>query len=303
MTTSLSEIRVRTTLNPARMKKMVGKMIRPEDIDIMLTGPTRVLKPDGTLLAVYLPQSFPQELRDLAWGVFHSMKGSYTTNRGYASGSQRVQGASKRTYARAVDSAVAGAFDPAGPQQFCRLTAWTGAENEKWRSIWPVFQHIGSLFEQHVPDRFAAQMQEARNTAPEWVVPGTPFTTITINNTYATAVHKDKGDLDKGFSTLACFREGEFRGGWISFPEYRVAADMQDGDLLLMDAHAWHGNTPLSPEPLRLPDGRLDGDPGFERISVVSYFRTAMVKCGSAEDEAERQRIFGEQRMQAGVGE
>jgi hypothetical protein len=78
---------------------------------------------------------------------------------------------------------------------------------------------------------------------------------------------------------------------------------MQDGDLLLMDAHAWHGNTRFDPEPKRLVNGQLDGDPGFERISVVSYFRAKMTECGSAADEAERALIYAENRNSALVGE
>jgi hypothetical protein len=70
-----------------------------------------------------------------------------------------------------------------------------------------------------------------------------------------------------------------------------------------MDAHAWHGNTPFDPMPDYDVSGRLSKDPGFERISIVSYFRTNMVNCGSAQDEAERERIYAENRAQALVGE
>jgi hypothetical protein len=78
------------------------------------------------------------------------------------------------------------------------------------------------------------------------------------------------------------------------FPEYRVAVDLQDGDLILMDAHEWHANAAIF---CRCPTGnkRLFGwcDPakggcGAERISVVSYFRTAMVQCGTEAEERAR---------------
>jgi hypothetical protein len=299
---SMTELRMRSKLAPELMEQQVGRMLRPEDVDVQLRGPSRVLKPDGQPLCVYLPGAL-NDLREQAWEILHTLKGSYTSNRGYASGSERVSGAGKRTYARAVDSAVLGAMDPAGPQQYCRLTAWTGKENERWRALFPLFQRIGQLFQEHVPDRFDNQYRQAMLTEGEWLVPGTPFTTITVNNTYATAVHTDKGDLESGFSTLAVLRRGDFQGGWICFPEYRVGADMQDGDLLLMDAHAWHGNTPFDPMPDYDVSGRLSKDPGFERISIVSYFRTNMVNCGSAQDEAERERIYAENRAQALVGE
>jgi hypothetical protein len=166
-----------------------------------------------------------------------------------------------------------------------------------------LLQRIGELMAENAPDRYAAQARQAKETSPEWVIPGTPFTTVTVNNTYPTGVHQDKGDLDEGFSTLVTFRKGDYQGGWLCFPEYRIGVEMQDCDLLLMDAHAWHGNTQFVPEPERDMTGHLMGDPGFERISIVSYFRTNMTKCGSAEDEAERARVYAENRHGALVGE
>ncbi len=297
------EIRVRNKVSAEEMEAKVGKRLLPEDINILITGPTRVLSPEGKVLAVYLPKSISPELREQVFPTLHSLKNSYTSNRGLASGSQRIQGASSRSYAMAVDSAIVGAFDRTGPKQYCRLTAWTGRETEKWTGLFPLFHRVAQLFEQHVPERFAVQAAEARKTAPEWVIPGTPFTTVTVNNTYATGVHTDSGDLEAGFSTLVVFRNGEFKGGWLCFPEYRLAVDMQDGDLLLMDAHAWHGNTEFDPAPKRKVGGLLDGDPGFERISVVSYFRTKLTECGSAEDEAALALKYAENRGAALLGE
>ena len=103
-----------------------------------------------------------------------------------------------------------------------------------------------------------------------------PWTTVTVNNTYPTGVHKDQGDLDEGFSNLAVLRRGDYAGGHLTFPRYRVAVNMQDGDLILMDAHEWHGNTQM----------RLDSEDA-ERISVVLYYRTNMITCGTAEEEIE----------------
>jgi hypothetical protein len=302
----LPEIRFRTKITAAELEQKKGKMLQPADVNFLLCGPCRVLKPDGKPLCVYLPASVPPNMRAESWEILHTLRGSYTDNRGMASGTPRIDSGAtqqQRSRARLVDSAIAGAFDPSGPKQYCRLTAWTGQETARWQGLWPLFQHISGQLQQHVPERYAVQARQAARTAPEWLVPGTPFTTITINNTYETAVHTDKCDLEAGFSTLAVFRAGAYTGGWICFPEYRLAADMQDGDLLLMDAHEWHGNTPFSPQPAREHNGRLSTDPGYERISVVCYFRTNMVKCGSAADEAAKARMYADNRNAALVGE
>lgn len=297
------EYRCRTKLAPEVMEGMVGKMLTSEDLLVQLRGAARVFKPDGTPLLVYLPKAISEKLREHSYPILHHLKGSYTSNRGMASGAQRVKGASKTSYARSVDSAIVGSFDRSPRFNFCRLTAWTGSEMEQWRGLWPLLEEVARLMELHVPDRFANQAREAARTSPEWVIPGTPFTTVTVNNTYATGLHTDKGDLDSGFSTIVAFREGEFQGGTLCFPEYGVGVDLQDRDLILMDAHEWHGNIEFDPKPVRDIGGRLVEDPGFERISMVSYFRTSMVECGSAEDEAQRQATFRENRNAALLGE
>lgn len=167
-----------------------------------------------------------------------------------------------------------------------------------------------------MPERYAAQMHEVERTSPDWVIGGTPFTTITVNNTYPTGIHTDKGDLDAGFSTLGCIRRGDFTGGWLTFPQYGVAADMQNGDVLLMDAHEWHGNTPITcdhcGESLRKPghrctdpEGREGMNPHLaspERISIVSYFRTDMVECGTAAEENARRAAVQEKRASKAMG-
>jgi hypothetical protein len=56
---------------------------------------------------------------------------------------------------------------------------------------------------------------------------------------------------------------------------------MRHGDLLLMDAHEWHGNTHIRP---RSDDA--------ERISVVSYYRTKIRDCDSPAAEAEKASAY-----------
>jgi hypothetical protein len=138
-------------------------------------------------------------------------------------------------------------------------------------------------------------MQQVARTSGEWVVPGTPFSTVTVNNSYSTGVHTDRGDLEAGFSNVSVMRRGNWHGGKLVFPEYRVAVDLKEGDLLLMDAHQWHGNTQMICDtcgdrmmPRRDGDQMLPGwheKCGSERISIVCYFRTNIVECGTAQEE------------------
>ena len=69
-------------------------------------------------------------------------------------------------------------------------------------------------------------VEQARRLHPAWVIPGTPFTTATVNNTYAGAIHTDAGDLKAGFGVLVVLREGHYEGCETVFPEYGVGVDL-----------------------------------------------------------------------------
>jgi hypothetical protein len=271
------EIRLRTKTNPDEMDQKIGKILTPSDINVFLTGAARVYKPNGQPLCVYVPGGMPEALRATAYPILHTIQGD-SKNRGAASGAQRVR-VRKINYARPVKSNILGAFDPSSGGRFpyCRLTAWTGRHTEHFMELYPYFQEMGRMFAELVPARYAVQKARTDATHPDWVIPGTPFTTVTVNNTYPTGVHKDAGDLAEGFSCLTVLRRGDYSGGALCFPEYRVGVDMQDGDAIFMDAHEWHGNLDME---LRSLDA--------ERISVVLYYRTQMTVCASMPEEIEK---------------
>ena len=54
------------------------------------------------------------------------------------------------------------------------------------------------LFHELVPDRYNNQLQRA-GESPEFVIDGTAFSTVTVNYSWRTALHRDKGDFEDGF--------------------------------------------------------------------------------------------------------
>jgi len=71
---------------------------------------------------------------------------------------------------------------------------------------------------------------------------------------------------------------GNYTGGYLIAPEYRVAVNVRPGDLLLINNHeVMHGNTPI-----------VLGDEEAERVSLVCYFREKMLELGSKEYEDTR---------------
>lgn len=270
------DIRLRSRIHPQEMEAKVGKILAPSDVNLVLVNDARVYTPTGDLLCIYRRGLIPQEMLDEVYPTLHSIK-IKSNNRGLASGAQRVK-VRGYSYANPVYSSVIGSMEESGGRfPMCRTTAWTGEHTKQFEAMYPYFQHIAKVFQENVPDRYAVQQRYADASRPEWVIPGTPYSTVTVNNTYPTGVHKDQGDLQEGFSCLSVLRRGDYEGGWLSFPEYRVSVDMQEGDIIMMDAHQWHGNTKM-----------LTHSEDAERISVVLYFRTEIAKCGSPAEEMEK---------------
>lgn len=355
--TEFSEIKLKTRVPDADIEPMIGRILTDSEYDLLVSGPTSITIPSDTgaprQLLKYIPGAFRPEEMERFYGTLHELKAYETDNRGFASGTRRVTPVrndsdgqpvvATRSRSTPVPSAIIGAFDAAPPKNYCRLTAWTGRETEKFTSLFPMFQKVGALFAEHVADRFNIQMGWASKSHQDWVIPGTPFSTATVNNSYPTGVHTDKGDLEEGFSTLLVLRRGNYEGGRLVFPQWRVAVDMQDGDLLLMDAHQWHGNTQLRlldpecyvahDEPTRATvrarlwlNGRMrerdlcgahgaelsmGGAPNLsfedlvpaERISTVLYYRTKIRDCKSSQEEFERAEAWSEKKIAIGAAQ
>jgi hypothetical protein len=180
------------------------------------------------------------------------------------------------TYANGVFSGIAGWFDRYPRIPYGRATSYTAREPEKFAMAFPFLQTLAKGFKELLPWRYNNQMEAAKKIDPGYLVPGTPFTTITVNKTFRTAAHYDAGDLNTGLSNLLVLsNNGNYKGGYLIAPEYRVAVNVRPGDLLLINNHeVMHGNTPIE---------LLDDE--AERVSLVCYFREKMLELGSKQYE------------------
>jgi hypothetical protein len=304
---NFTQIRVRSRLSKEAVDGLMAKIPTERDYDVLLKGPTKVYNPEGKPLCIYLPGAVKEEM-DEAYAVLTTIRAS-TENRGYASGTQERVIQRNQRRGVPVTSALLGSFEASGYYKFCRLTSWSSKQlDERWPSLFPLFESIAQNFAEHIPDRYEAQMKFVRRTPNDWLVGNTPFTTITVNNSYSTGAHRDIGDLDEGFSCLAVARKGSYYGGLLTFPEYRVAADLRHGDMILMDAHEVHCNTQMGctckEGTWPFNEGHAGTGPcktcGAERISVVCYYRTKMASCGTSQEENAKALAWSE-RVNAGA--
>ncbi len=182
---------------------------------------------------------------------------------------------SETSYGNPVDSGIAGWFDRYPRIPYGRATTYTRDNFDKFKMAYPFLQHLAKGFKELMPWRYSNQMAAAKKIDSRFLVPETPFTTVTVNKTFRTAAHRDAGDLDTGLSNLMTLsNDGRYSGGYLIFPEIRVAVNVRPGDLLLVNNHEIiHGNTPIVCEE------------GSERVSLVVYFREKMLELGSKEYE------------------
>lgn len=186
---------------------------------------------------------------------------------------------SDTTYANQVNSGIAGWFDRYPRIPYGRATSYTQHSFDKFKMSFPFLQSLNRGFRELLPQRWAAQRAAADKIDPAFLVPETVFTTITVNKTFRTAAHRDAGDFSDGLSNLLVLsNNGNYSGGYLVFPEIRVAVNVRPGDLLLVNNHeVIHGNTPI-----------VLNDDDAERISLVCYLREGMLDLGSKEYEDHR---------------
>lgn len=194
--------------------------------------------------------------------------------------------ASTTNYAKSVYSGVAGWYDRYPRIPYGRATSYTEKHPELFAKAYPFLQSLNRGFKDLLPWRWGNQKAAADKLDPRFLVPETVFTTITVNKSFRTACHYDAGDLSDGLSNLLVLGDGEYTGGYLVFPQYRVAVNVRPGDLLLVNNHEIiHGNTEI----------KLNHEKA-ERISLVCYFREAMLDLKSWDYEQLRRQFVDERK-------
>jgi hypothetical protein len=188
-------------------------------------------------------------------------------------------------YAKSVFSGVAGWYDRYPRIPWGRATSFTEKNFETFEKSFPFLQSLNRGYKELLPLKWSNQRAAADKIDPRFLVPETVFTTITVNKSFRTAAHRDAGDLDSGLSNLLVVGSGDYTGGYLVFPELRIAVNVRPGDLLLVNNHEIiHGNTPI-----------VLTNAEAERISLVCYFREKMLDLRSWQYESAR-REFVETR-------
>ena len=90
-----------------------------------------------------------------------------------------------------------------GPRtRYCRMTAFTLGHIELYEAVIPFARAVDRVFRRLAPDRWKAQHNFVSTVQPDFVIPGTVFTSITLNQTERMAAHADRGDYRPGLGVL-----------------------------------------------------------------------------------------------------
>jgi len=189
---------------------------------------------------------------------------------------------------RGAKDGTVGSLPPtvtAGVEQECRLSAWTKDHEEETQQLMPFVKEVNKAFRKYAAKEFDNQLGAALKSRP-WLLADpdfySVFSTITVNRSWQTASHTDKGDLKEGLGVLCAL--GEFKGSHLIFPKFRTAVEFGQGDILLADVgNEVHGNSALLH-----PDGtRAQEFNKPERIACVFYFQEKLQSCPVVEAAAE----------------
>ena len=296
----ITRVVVRSEVSDKLIKPWAAKHPQESHYDMVLNGNVDLVNGKGKVILRHRRGLLSDEAINTSFPVFKWLKKFPSDNRskyaGTPHGRMKKKDGTISKSLRALDedgnrfdvhSTVAGYFGRQGGRHpFCRTTAITRNHPEQWGKLETFFAEMNLHYMRTEPERYKAQMDFVNRTHPAWIIDGTPFTTITVNNTVPAAYHKDAGDLKEGMGCMVVMREGQFQGFELVVPKYKVAVDMQHGDILFFDPTVWHGNIP----PYNAVGEKFED---YNRTSIVMYYRKGIIGCLSPEDEQNRAKNRG----------
>lgn len=263
-----------------------GKRLTDDDYDTILDDDAVVYGPEGEYVCGFKKRAIDMPVVAKAWKVLRDWHPK-TDNRGAATGigktSRRkkdgtIQKANRVPKGYEVESGVVGFFDRYQRIPYCRPCAWNAEHPQRFEKLLPFFQQVRAAHESLDPDGFGFMREVADRTKGDWLIPETPYTTVTVNKNFRTAAHLDAKNLRDASAAMAYIREGRLKGGLVVFPEWRVAVKMDTSDVIVFrNMVDWHGNTPI----VKLGSNT-------QRCTLVHYYKEGMINCGTPSEELER---------------
>lgn len=174
-------------------------------------------------------------------------------------------------------SNVLGTIDRSGRLPYGRLTVSTTKRWDEFEANKSFYHEVNELFRETHPDKFEILNERFSLVKDErYNLFGTAFTTITINNNFQVAYHRDGNNAEGAVAALAVMEQGDWTGGEFVFPELGIGFNIREGDVLIGDNQGLiHG---------MLPFETISTD--AENIMYVFYQRDRIVMLDDLDCEA-----------------
>ena len=254
-------------------EKWNGKFYSEKDLDeiITITESITVLRPDATLdgegipIAYVIIDAFPNDdIRNVLYEIEET-----SVMRANAAGPISVEAMKEKgliegehyklrtpnsyyvktkggkwgmiAYANEINSVMIGA-------KRGRFTGKINISNEKlWKKLEGLSQYHEAAMKIADPELYTRQSKFAEETIEPKFRHGM-ITTLSANRysalqSKAMSIHSDGKDVE--YTTMCCFRQGEYTGAYLSFPRWGIGLDLPDNSVCIADSQSLHGVTPI----------------------------------------------------------
>jgi hypothetical protein len=230
-------IRVITTVPDRALAALAGQFAQPDHYADVIDTDTDVYKPDGTLLLAFRKRAVLSAAWRCAWRAMLRAARQQSPNRG-----RKLARGGKAKFR----SGTMGYLN-SQPVNF------NTNDPRGWREVQPLIRALDSVFRGVRPAEYDQLRALVARVPKECFAPWTVFTTFAANRSARMGYHHDGGNIEGALGVLSV--AGEFTGGLLVFPKYRVAVDLRPGDVLIADNRELHGNTAIT----------------GNRVSIVAY--------------------------------
>ena len=130
-------------------------------------------------------------------------------------------------------------------------TSFTKDQHRDFKKWIYLIEIINDIYRTEFPGAY--YFQEKLAVDPHFLIGTTVFSQCIVNKSFRTCLHRDRGNVDNTMSNLICLGDNSFSGGYLVFPEYRVAINLRPRDYLgFLGKELWHGNTEITGKGTRL---------------------------------------------------
>ena len=224
-------------------EKWKGKFYQESDLDqiVHVTEDTVVMRPDATLdgdgvpIAYVITNAFPN---DNVRNILYSIEETSVMRANCSGPINKEEMAAKGmiAYANEINSVMVGV-------KRGRFTGKINISNpDRWKELKELCYYNEEAMKKADPELHQRQRKFAEETIKPEHRHGM-ITTLSANRysalqSKAMSVHSDGKDVE--YTTMCCFRQGDYEGAYLSFPRWGVGLDLPDNCVCIADSQSLH---------------------------------------------------------------